>query len=187
MAADIFAEHFAHGDLRQIAMDQVTADPESACAVAALAEALLREHDAAVRSLLEAKTMNKKYEMVTVIRLTAAIGNIVAMLERVLKKDPKEINALNCGYWVPAMLRRIETDDTVADVIIKRLPHAPSASARLSELTLLARGSKDTAKTRPVLESALQAYESGPVPIVAYDVATESYRIAAHAIRQLLM
>lgn len=187
MAAEIFAEHFAHGDLRQIAVDQVTTDPESACAVAALAETLLREHDVAVESLLETKTINKGYDLVTAIRLTAAVGNVVAMLEQVLKREPKEINALNCGYWVPAVIRRIETDDSVADAFIARLQHAPTAAAHLSELTLLARGCKDTTKTRPVLETALQAYENGSVPTVAYDVTTDSYRVAAHAIRQLLI
>jgi hypothetical protein len=187
MAAEIFAEHFAHSDLRQIAINQVTTDPESACAAAALAETLLREDEAAVKELLETQTMNREYDLVTVIRLTAAVGNIVAMLERVLRKDPKEINSLNCGYWVPAVCRRIEKDDAVADALIARLQSAPSASARLSELTLLARGCKDTAKTRPVLENALQTYEGGRVPTVAYDVTTESYRVAAHAIRQLLI
>ncbi|RKE68010.1 NACHT domain-containing protein [Pseudorhodoplanes sinuspersici] len=187
MAAEIFAEHFAHSDLYQIAIDQVTADPESACAVAALAETVLREHDAAVENLLETQTINKEYDLVTVIRLTAAIGNIAAMLEDVLRYDPEEINALNCGYWVPAVIRRIETDDAVVDELIAASQRAPSASARLSELTLLARGCKDTAKIQPVLESALQTYESGLVPTLAYDVTAESYLVAAQAIRQLLM
>ena len=77
-----------------------------------------------------------------------------------LKQDPEEINGFNCAYWVPAVLRRIERDDGVADALIKTADNAPSASARLSELTLLGRGCKDKSKTRPVLERALQSYET---------------------------
>ena len=186
MAAEIFAEHFAHSELRQIAIDQLSAAPNSDCAAAALAETVLRERDAALEDLLQEKTRDRRYDLVTVARVTAAIGNIVGVLERVLEKDPQQFNGLNCGYWVPAVLRRIERDSSIADALIEAADDAPSASARLSELTLLGRGCKDISKTRPALERALQTYESAAVPTVAYDVTTESYRLAAQAIRQLL-
>ena len=187
MAAEIFAEHFARSDLRQLAIDQLSADPSSECAAAALAETTLRDRDAALEALLAEKVKDRNYDLVTAFRLAAAVGNIVGALEWLLEKDPSEFYGYNCAYWVPAVLRRIERDDGVADALIKAADNAPSASARLSELTLLGQGCKDKSKTRPVVERALQAYESADAPVVAFDVTTESFRLAAHAMRGLLI
>jgi hypothetical protein len=187
MVAEIFAEHFARSDLRQVAIDQLSADPSSECAVAALAETALREQNSGLKSLLLEKTMGRRYELVTAIRVTAAVGNIVAPLEWLMRKDPDEINGFHCAYWVPAVLRRIERDDDVmADALISAADNAPSASARLSELSLLGRGCTNKPKTRPVLERALRAYEDAEVPVVAFDVTTGSYRLAPHVVCELL-
>lgn len=187
MAAEIFAEHFASSDLRQVAIDQLSADPSSECAAAALAEMTLRYPDAAIEKLLAEKTRGHKYDLVTSLRLTAAVGNVVDALEWLLKDDPEEINGFNCSYWVPAILRRIERDDSAADALIAALDNAPSQSARLSELTLLGRGCKTKSKTRPVLERALSDYAGTQAPVVGFDVITESYRVAAHVLHELLI
>ena len=56
---------------------------------------------------------------------------------------------------VVAVLRRIERDDGVVDALIKAADNAPSASARLSELSLLGQGCTDKSKARSVLERCL--------------------------------
>jgi hypothetical protein len=186
MAAEIFAEHFARSDLRPAVIDFFSIHPESDCAAAALAETLLREPDAALEALLREKSEGISYELVTALRVTAAVGNIVSPLEWLLKKGPDEALGWNCSYWVPAFLRRIERDESAADAIIGALEGAPSASARLSELALLGLGCKDKAKTRPILDNALRQYEAAPAPVIAFDVTAGAYRLAAHAVRALL-
>ena len=117
--------------MRQLAIDQLSADPSSECAAAALAETTLRDRDAALEALLAEKVKDRNYDLVTAFRLAAAVGNIVGALEWLLEKDPSEFYGYNCAYWVPAVLRRIERDDGVADALIKAADNAPSASARL--------------------------------------------------------
>jgi hypothetical protein len=186
IAAEIFAEHFAQSDLRRSVIEVFTADPTSDCAAAALAETLLRERDAALASLLREKAPGIRYEMVTTLRMTAALGDIVGALEWLLKNDPKEALGWNCPFWVPAFLRRIERDDGAADALIAALGDAPSASARLSELALLGLGCKDKAKTRPILVGALRDYEAAPAPVIAFDVTAGAYRLAVHVLQALL-
>jgi hypothetical protein len=186
MAAEIFAEHFARSDLRQSVIDVFTADPASDCAAAALAETVLREGDTTLEALLREKAKGISHELVTGLRVTAAVGNIAGALEWLLKEDPEEALGWNCSYWVPAFLRRIERDERAADEIIAALDRAPSASARLSGLALLGLGCKDKAKTRPILGAALRDYEAAPAPVVAFDVTAGAYRLAVHTVRDLL-
>jgi hypothetical protein len=69
--------------------------------------------------LLREKTKGISYELVTGLRVTAAIGDIVGALEWLLKSYPTEALGWNCSHWVPALLRRIERDEQAADEIIK--------------------------------------------------------------------
>ena len=185
IAAEIFADHFAQSELRQLVIDLFISDPESDCAAAALAETALRERDASLEELLREKAKGVQYELVTSLRIMAAIGNIVDPLEWLFKEYAKEPALWNCSYWVPAFLRRIERDEQAADEIIKALDHVPSS--RLSKLALLGLGCKDKAKTRRVLGAALRDYETPPVPVIAFDVTANAYRLAAHAVRELLV
>jgi hypothetical protein len=187
MAAEIFADHFAQSDLRQAVIELFTSDPTSDCAAAALAETLLRERDTALGTLLRERAQAISYELVTGLRVTAAIGSLVGALEWLLQNDPSEALGRNCSYWVPAFLRRIERDDRAADEIIAAVDRAPSESARLSELALLGLGCKDKAKTRPILDRTLRGYEAKPTPIIAFDVTGGAYRPAAHTVRELLI
>jgi hypothetical protein len=187
MAAEIFADHFAQSDLRQAVIDLFTSNPASDCAAAALAETVLRERDPALGTLLRERAQAISYELVTSLRVTAAIGNPVSVLEWLLRNDPTEALGRNCSYWVPAFLRRIERDDRVADEIIAAVDRAPSASARLSELALLGLGCKDKAKIRPILDRTLRDYEATTAPIIAFDVTAGAYRLAAHTVRELLV
>jgi hypothetical protein len=186
MAAEIFAEHFTRSDLRESVIDAFNASPANDCAAAALAEIALREGDTTLEALLREKTSGLSYELVTWMRLAAAIGNIVDALEWLLRKDPDESLRWTCSYWVPAFLRRIERDELAADEIIAALDRAPSASARLSELALLGLGCKDKAKTRPILGASLRAYGTAPAPVVAFDVTAGAYRLAVHTVGDLL-
>ena len=187
MAAEIFAEYFAHSNLRQSVIDVFIAHPESECAASALAEALLRERDMALESLLRQKSKGLRYDLVTGLRVTAATGDIVGALEWLLKNEPGETFGWNCAFWTPAFLRRIERDEGAADAIIAALDRAPSASARLSELALLGIGCKDKAKTRPILANALRAYHAAPAPVIAFDVTAGAYQLAAHVVQTLLV
>ena len=186
MAAEIFAEHFAQSDLRRSVIEVFAAHPESDCAAAALAETLLRERDETLEGLLRGKAQGIEYDLVTVLRVTAAVGDIVGLLEWLLQKDPDEMLGWNCPFWVPAFLRRIERDEGAADAILAAVDHAPSASARLSELALLGLGCKDKAKTRPILADALRDYETASAPVIAFDITAGAYRVAAHVLHGLL-
>jgi hypothetical protein len=84
------------------------------------------------------------------------------------------------------MLRRIERDESAVDALITATDNPPSPSARLSELTLLGRGSSNQSKIRPLLERALRGYEAEKVPVIAFDVTSDTYRLAVQAIRELL-
>ncbi len=187
MAAEIFADHFSRSDLRQKVIDVFTNDPRSDCAAGALAETVLRHPDPSLQALLREKTSGLQYSLVTGLRLSAAVGDVVRALEWLLDKDPSETVFWNCSYWVPAFLRRIERDERTVDKMIGAIERAPSPSARLSELALLGLGCKDKAKIRPVLTSALQAYQAAPAPIVAFDVTTDGYRLAGDTVRDLLV
>ena len=167
-------------------IDQFAADPSSDCAASALAETALRERSSDLEELLAEKSAGREYSIATAIRLAAAVGDVIEPLEWLLRVEPKETFWFNSAYWVPAVLRRIERDANMTESLVEAAESAPSASARLSALCLLGLGSPNNSKVRSVLESAVRSYEAEIIPVIAFDVTTESFRLAAQALRELI-
>ncbi|TBB28159.1 NACHT domain-containing protein [Rhizobium ruizarguesonis] len=186
MAAGLFAEYFAETDLRNDVIAAFDKDPANDGAASALAEMIVRKRNSEVEDLLWRKARNVHYDPVTSLRLSAALGDVAKALCWYLADDPDRYSGWEYPYWVPTFIRRLNQDDDAVDAIVKLLPNAPSESARLSALLLVGLGGKDKGKTRPVLEDALRRYDAEPTPAIAFDVMQGTYRIASHAVRELL-
>lgn len=190
VASGVFADLFGRNAalLREMteAFDQ---SPQNATAASALAEVTLRRPNAAIDELLATKAVGVRYDMVSAFRVTAAVGDmesLISFINELMKRDPRETYSWNCGYWVPAVLRRIARDPTAADAIIGALPSAPSNSARLSLLALLGKGSADRAKVQPTLLQALAEDEMSDVPRFGFDITSDQSRLLRHTVRELL-
>ena len=190
VAAGVFAELFSRNSalLREV-IDAFVESPQNATAASALAESALRRLDPAIDRLLKAKTAGIEYDMVTALRVTAAIGSmeeLIGFIMDLLDRDPIETFAWNCNYWVPAVLRRIGRDAAATDAIIEAIPLAPSNSARISLLALLGKGSANDTEVRPFLEQALAADANADVPSFGFDITTEKSRLVRHVLSELL-
>jgi len=190
VAAGVFAELFSRNSalLREV-IDAFDKSPQNATAASALAESTLRRLDPAIDRLLRAKAAGVEYDMVSALRVTAAVGSmeeLIGFIMDLLDRDPVETFAWNCTYWVPAVLRRIGRDAAAADAIIEAIPLAPSNSARISLLALLGKGSADDTKVRPFLEQALADDANADVPSFGFDITTEKSRLVRHVLSELL-
>ncbi len=190
VASGVFADLFGRNAalLREVieAFDQ---SPQNATAASALAEVTLRRPDAAIDELLATKAASVRYDMVSAFRITAAVGDmesLIGFINDLMKRDPRETYSWNCGYWVPAVLRRIARDPTASDAIISALPSASSNSARLSLLALLGKGSADRAKVQPILLQALAEDEMSNVPRFGFDITSDQSRLLRHTVLELL-
>ena len=189
IASEIFAEHFAQSDLRQQVVNHFMTEPRSSCAAAALAEAALRMREPELEELLRDKVRGIKYDIATAFRVRAVTGNvdqIVDTLESVLNNNLPGTHSMMCVYWVPALLRRIERDEALADALLQGPTRPGSDSVKLSELTLAGKGMANKAKARSALAAALKEYEAAEAPVVAFDVTADRYRLAQHALSEML-
>ena len=91
-----------------------------------------------------------------------------------------------CVHWVPALLRRIERDDALADALLQGPARPGSDSAKLSKLTLASKGMANKGKARSALAAALKIYEATAAPVLAFDVTADRYRLAQHALSEML-
>jgi len=189
MAPEIFAEHFAQSELRKEVVDYFINEPRSSSAAGALAETALRSQEPQLERLLCEKASGLEYDIPTAFRVmavTATADRIVAALEWLLKEDPSETHHLACVYWVPALLRRVERDDALADLLLQGFSRPVSNSAKLSQLTLAGKGMANRTKARSALALALKKYEASPAPVVAFDVTADRHRLAEHSLSELL-
>jgi hypothetical protein len=190
LAAGVFAELFSRNSalLREVS-EAFDKRPQNETAASALAETTLRRPDPEIDRLLRAKWVNVECDMVSAIRVIAAVGSIevlIRVMMDLLDSDPVETFAWNCSYWVPALLRRIGRDAAAADAIIEAIPLARSHSARVSLLALLGKGGADNAKVRPFLEQALADDTNADVPSFGFDITTEKSRLVRHVLGELL-
>jgi hypothetical protein len=122
----------------------VTQNPLRSCAAAALAEVTLRRSEPELERLLKENTLSQDYGVTAGFKVMAAVGAAEGIVEALFwqLENPLETNFRNGAYWVPSLLRRIESDPDVDDRLIEAVANAPSASAAISLLAPAGRGSK---------------------------------------------
>jgi hypothetical protein len=186
IAGEIFAEHFGEDvELRHQVVEHFVRDPKGTCA-AALAELVLRRPDSELEKLLREKTVGAKYDIATHFKLVAALSApkyVIEALEKMLTIDLSEIHEWQFPRWVPAIVRRIENDSAVQDLLHAALTPRASASVKASFVSLLSRGARVDERLRAFIVSELDRTESEEMPEVGFDLSSQSYRL----VRQVLI
>jgi len=186
IAGEIFAEHFGEdAELRHQVEEHFVRDPQGAGA-AALAELLMRRPDPALESLLWEKTRGTKHDIATHFKLVAAMSApkiVVEELEEILTADLSEIHDRHFPRWVPAIVRRIEKDSAVQDLLHAAITPTAPASVKASFTSLLSRASGVDERLRAIAVRELDRMKSRGMPEVGFDLSSQTYRL----VRQVLI
>lgn len=186
IAGEIFAEHFGDdADLRGQIVEYFMCNPKGFGA-AALAELVLRRPDSALESLLREKTKGTKYDIATHFKLRAALfvpRIMIEDLEKLLTTDLSKIHEWHFPRWVPAIVRRIERDSAVQDLLHAAITPSASASVKTSFATLLSRAAGVGERLRVIAVRELDRTESEVMPEVGFDLSSQTYRL----VRQVLI
>lgn len=186
IAGEIFAEHF--GDDTELSgqiVEYFKCNPKGFGA-AALAELVLRRPDSALESLLREKTEDTAFDIATHFKFRAALSaprNLIEALEKLLVSDMGEIHECHFPRWVPAIVRRIERDSAVQDLLHAAITPTASASVKASFATLLSRAAGVGERLRVIAVRELDRTESEVMPEVGFDLSSQTYRL----VRQVLI
>ena len=185
IAGEIFAEHFGEdAELRREVVAHILCARQGT-GEAALADLLLRHPDPDLERSLREKATGAQYDVATHFKLVAALSGpptVVHALENFLTRDLSEINAWQLPLWIPAMIRRIEKDPDVQDLLHAALTRTPSPSVRASLVSMLARAAGVDERLRTFVGWELERTESEAMPEVGFDLSSESYRLVRHVL-----
>lgn len=180
VAGEIFAEHFNEDtELRRQVVEYFERDPQGAGA-AALAELVLRQPDPELEELLREKTKNSKCDIATHFKLLAALSAPSIVIETLEKQLTADLNNIHRGQyprWVPAIVRRIEKDSAVQDLLRAAITPTASASVKVSFTSLLSRASGVDERLRAIAVRELDRMESEGIPDVGFDLLLQTHRI----------
>ena len=189
IASEIFAEHFSDDtDLRRQVEEQLVRNPQGAGA-SALAELVLRRPDLELEKLLREKTSGVNYDVATHFKLVAALSKprcVIEELEKVLTSDLREIYKWHFPRWIPAIIRRIEKDSVVKDLLNAAMTPDASASVKASFVSLLSQASGVDERLRAFAVRELSRTESEGLPEAGFDLVSQTYRLVRQVLNETI-
>lgn len=100
-----------------------------------------------------------------------------------LAADLSKIHKWQFPRWVPAIVRRIEKDPAVQDLLHTAITPMASASVKTSFASLLSRAVGVDERFRDMAVRELDRTESEGMPEVGFDLTSQTYRL----VRQVLI
>ncbi|MEH2567133.1 NACHT domain-containing protein [Bradyrhizobium sp. AZCC 2289] len=186
----IFADYF-HDDraLRALAIDAFNAYPGNAMATGALVEILLRENDRALADSVFERVRDRQYDTGTNLKLMAAFSSSEGVIETLTDFLAEDIEQQSWAipYWVPALVRRIKADPTLQTHMRAALAQASVASIKVTFAALLGRGMGSADDLRQYAIEELDRLNKDPIPVIGYDLTTNSHRLLFQVLTELTL
>jgi hypothetical protein len=184
IAGEIFSEHLGEdAELRHKIVDHILSLPPGPWD-ATLADLLLR-YDSNLEKAVREKSRDAQYDVATHFKLVAALSRpsmVVAALEDILTRDLSETMQWHFPRWVPAVIRRIEKDPAVRELMMAAVTTQSSPSVKSSFVSLLGRAAGVDETLRAFAVGELQRTESEPIPDIGFDLSSRSYRLVRHVL-----
>lgn len=186
---EIFAEHFSDDtNLKNEIIEVFVAEPRSGTAAGALAELILRKPDAEIHKLLHGKARGINYDTATYFKIIAAVAPPEFVIERLsdLLEGARNLNDLSLNYWVPALIRRIKSDEPFQELLYEALAQGLSSSVQVSFPALLGKATGTTDRLRKFAATELTRLEQQDVPLVGFDLTASRHRLGFHVLTDLI-
>jgi len=187
-AGQVFADYFRDDPvLRSLAIDAFNANPANAMATGALVELLLRENDCGLADSVFERVRYQPYDLGTNFKLMAAFASNEVIIETItdLLATDVEPQSWAIPYWVPALVRRIATDPTLQAEMRAALARASTASVKVTLSALLGRATGPADNVRQYAIEELGNLEEDPMPVIGFDLTTNSHRLLFQVLTEL--
>jgi hypothetical protein len=189
-AGQVFADYFRDDHaLRTLAIDAFNAHPANAMATGALVELLLRENDRGLADSIFERVRDQPYDLGTNFKLMAAFSSNEIIIETItdLLKTDVEPQSWAIPYWVPALVRRIATDPTLQAEMRMALAQANTASVKVTLSALLGRAMGPADDLRQYAIEELRKLDQEVLPVVGFDLTTNSHRLLFQVLTELVL
>jgi hypothetical protein len=189
-AGQVFADHFRDDPaLRSLAIEAFNANPANAMATGALVELLLREDDRGLADSIFERVRDRPYDLGTNFKLMAAFASNGVIIETIadLLATDVEPQSWAIPYWVPALVRRIATDPTLQAEMRTALAQADTASVKVTLSALLGRAMGPADDLRQYAIEELGELNEDPMPVIGFDLTTNSHRLLFQVLTELAL
>lgn len=189
-AGQIFADYFRDDrELRNLVIETFNTHPASAMAVGALAELLLRENTPDLADSVFEGVRDQRYDAGTNFKLMAAFGSNEGVIETITDLLAKDIEQQSWAipYCVPALVRRIKTDPSLQTHMRAALTQTSATSIKVTFAALLGRAMGPADELRQYAIQELRKLRHDSVPIVGFDLTTNSHRLLFQVLTELAL
>jgi hypothetical protein len=175
VAAEVYAQQYSDDiELRAQLIARATAGDTWTPVYAALAELLLAHPDATTAELLRERSRGMQLDFATYFKIGSAIGDPDDLVEAIFAGALKPANADEIAHhlprWAPAVVRRLEQDQTARAAFVAALRQADEPTRLCSLLGLLRRAPGGQNALRDLARQKLTHFSSSPAPIVGFDI-----------------
>jgi hypothetical protein len=175
VAAEAYAQQYSDdAELRGQLIARATAGDTWTPIYTAIAELLLAHPDAATAELLRERSRGLQVDFPTFFKIGSAIGRsdqlIDAIFEDALKPTNVDEIAHHLERWVPAVVRRLEQDQSARAEFIAALREADQPARLCSLFGLLRRTTGGENALADLAREKLAQFSNIPAPIVGFDL-----------------
>jgi hypothetical protein len=184
----VFADYFRDDQaLRNLAIESFNANPANAMATGTLVELLLRENNRALADSVFEKVRQQRYDVGTNFKLMTVFASNEVIIETItdLLKTDIEPQSWAIPYWIPALVRRIKTDLSLHAEMRAALARASTASAKVTFSALLGRAMGPADDLRQYAIEELDKLEKDLMPMIGFDLSTNSHRLLFQVLTEI--
>lgn len=175
VAAEVYAQQYSDDtELRAQLIARATSGNTWTPIYAALAELLLAQPDGATAELLRERSRGLRLDHPTFFKIASAIGDpddlIKAIFEDALKLPNADEITHHLSRWVPAVIHRLDQDETARVAFIAALGRTDQPTRLCSLFSLLRRATSGENPLRDLARQKLDQFSNTPAPIVGFDI-----------------